>query len=644
MKTKKGYSFFIIILLLMQSIFSLQAQTTSGTDFWLTFGRNIQSPYTSVDLQICIVGGNAPTEVTIAFTDPGIPSVSFLLSPQEVYIHNLTPTQKQAVYNTVQGKTNKSIHITTKFNHPVTAYALNQFEYSTDATNILPVTALGVDYYYISYLPSSLGRDTYAVVATEDNTQVWHNGGAPIETLNTGEVYYMVAAAGFTDMTGAHITANHPIALFAVNPAAAIPMGCMAVDNLFQQLAPIRTWGKIFFVPVSHLGKDIVRIVASEDQTTISQTGGVMLFPIGGQTGYTIDAGQFIELMVSLTNNGCSIQADKPIGVCTYLTGAAYNGLGTSDPAQAWLPAIEQKAPNALIAPFIPVGASALNQHRAIVITSTNTKTNTMVSIGGASATPLTGGNWMDNSIGMSFYNMPLTNPDASYYFTNNAGLIVMCYGVGPNESYYYLAGSSMHDLDAAFYANDVHYQDLKESPFCENEVEFLAEIEGELHADPGHLKWYIDGIEEISERDHLTWSKTFSTGEYEIRMWCRFDNNDTISKTGFLAIQNCNLTTAFYANNVHYENLPDTTFCAKDVYFRAEIEGALHEDTGSLKWYIDGIEYEPARDRLEWSKPFETGVYAIEMWVRFANDKTATILSTLKMDVFWVKIRNIKY
>ena len=47
------------------------------------------------------------------------------------------------------------------------------------------------------------------------------------------------------------------------------------------------------------------------------------------------------------------------------------------------------------------------------------------------------------------------------------------------------------------------------------------------------------------------------------------------------------------------------------------------------------GKQHEPARGLLEWSKDFETGVYPIEMWVRFANGETATIPSTLKMEVY---------
>jgi hypothetical protein len=104
-----------------------------------------------------------------------------------------------------------------------------------------------------------------------------------------------------------------------------------------------------------------------------------------------------------------------------------------------------------------------------------------------------------------------------------------------------------------------------------------------------------------------------------------------------------CTLT-EFYVNDISYENLPNTTICTKDsVNFRAEIE-ELNPNPGSLKWYIDGVEEETARDQLQWSKSLPTGIYEIEMWVRLQNNETASIISTLKVEVFWVKIKNIKY
>ena len=216
---KRKYYFIITLLLL--NIPSLQAQTTSGRDFWLTFGDNAGENYTNVKLQIRIVSGSNPTQGTIYFTDLET-SVPFSMGAHEVFTYILDNTQTLAVYNTTMGKNNKSIHITSS--QQVTVYAMNMSYFSSDATNILPITALDTVYYQISYLPIQMpGQthfDAYAIIATEDHTEIFHDG-APITTLHKGQVYYRTALQD--DMTGAHITANKPVALFAMNPLARIP-------------------------------------------------------------------------------------------------------------------------------------------------------------------------------------------------------------------------------------------------------------------------------------------------------------------------------------------------------------------------------------------------------------------------------------
>ena len=52
---------FYLTIALLLSISSIKAQDTNGTDFWLTFGRNVYLTSNDVDLQIRIVGGNQPT-------------------------------------------------------------------------------------------------------------------------------------------------------------------------------------------------------------------------------------------------------------------------------------------------------------------------------------------------------------------------------------------------------------------------------------------------------------------------------------------------------------------------------------------------------------------------------------------------------
>jgi len=420
-----------------------------------------------------------------------------------------------------------------------------------------------------------------------------------------------------------------------------------------QQFPPVITWGNTFFVPVTVLEQEIVRIVATQNDTKITQIGGAIRIGVpGAQNSLNLQAGQFVELDINLANKGCYIQSDKPVGVCSYMINSILTPSGFfPTPSQTWVPGNKQMVSKALIAPFIPQYYQMI-KHYALIVTPTATKNNTKVSIGDALPTDLSGGTWHDNyTAGMSFYSVPLTDNTSSYIFSNSNGMIILGYGTGYGTvggyatvtSYYYLAYSAMRDLNAAFYANNVHFQDLKDTTFCVGNVSFRAELDN-MSVAMDTIKWFVNGEIEILPFDQLQWSKTFAVGAYEISMWVRFANDTIISKTGNLIIESCGNNAAFYVNNVHYQDLQNTTICTKDVVnFRAEIEG-INSNSGSLKWYIDGEEEVSARDSLEWSKSLTTGEYEIKMEVLFESGEPATLVETLKVEVFWIKMKNVRY
>jgi len=100
-----------------------------------------------------------------------------------------------------------------------------------------------------------------------------------------------------------------------------------------------------------------------------------------------------------------------------------------------------------------------------------------------------------------------------------------------------------------------------------------------------------------------------------------------------------CNIAAEFYMNDVHY--LTDTTFCNKNVNFRAEIEGLHPTASDSIMWYIDNV-FETSE--TTWSKPFEIGTYEIKLVVHYNNDTYETLTGTLKIKALWIKIRNMRY
>jgi hypothetical protein len=227
----------VIILLGIIHVPVFSQVTTMGTDFWLAFGKNRNKTALEVNLQIRVVATKA-TKVTYTFTYTGSQETREIAAG-EVNTFVLSPAQRALVYQPSQGggtssafSSKLSLHI--ESTEPVSVFALNQSQCWTDATNLLPVNALGKDYYHISYAPSlyedvstNSKYDGYTIVATEDNTTVSANGTVLNTTpLAKGHVFHVYEYN--TDMTGAHITANYPIVLFSSNVCAQVPIGINA--------------------------------------------------------------------------------------------------------------------------------------------------------------------------------------------------------------------------------------------------------------------------------------------------------------------------------------------------------------------------------------------------------------------------------
>jgi len=121
---KNRFVIFLTILSLLCSA-SLQAQVnygSRGTDFWLTFGQNLNHGAMYIHLQIRFVAGDQETKVTLRFTDPA-PTRTFTLAAGEAFTHSFTTFEKNALYRTATGVSNGSVRITS--DHPIMAYAFS---------------------------------------------------------------------------------------------------------------------------------------------------------------------------------------------------------------------------------------------------------------------------------------------------------------------------------------------------------------------------------------------------------------------------------------------------------------------------------------------------------------------------------------
>jgi len=439
---------FLTLSFIALNICLLSAQNTKGRDFWVTFGENGGGNNTtsSIALQIRIVTKNA-ANVNLLFTDNTSLNRVVAVPANSIQTITLNYQEKLAVHCRTSGITNKSLHITS--DEDILVYAATFGAFSSETYNIHPVHLFGNNYFQINYTQQSVhnGGEGYMIIATQNNTNVFENGTS-VATLNTGQVY--TSYINGRDRTGYNIISDKPIAYFAANTCAEIPIGSTTgCDCLYEQLFTTQFFGNDFFVPVSSTGADRVRIVATQNNTNIIQTGGII---ISGTTN--LNAGQFLELEINQANRGCYITTDKPVEVALYLKSAISTN-ANGDPSIVVVPPISQTEKNIKISPFVAAGTSTLTTHFALIATPTNTKNSTSVSINGGASVALSGGSWSDNvSAGYSYYNMPLANDYTIYEFSNDNGILVWGYGLGVRESYSYLA-SSIENEDVEIYFPD---------------------------------------------------------------------------------------------------------------------------------------------------------------------------------------------
>jgi hypothetical protein len=347
-------------------------------------------------------------------------------------------------------------------NNPVSGYAMTQANMTTDASSILEERELGTDYWqigyksYAHYVEAGAEYDPksgYIIVATQSGTDISVNGTLVKEGLGLGDVYCRYMFAG--DLTGEHITTTKPVAFFSMTTFAQIPISSNFNDVLFEQIPPTNQWGRYFIIPMaSHvpgdtttllLKKQHVRVLATQNETSLTVSGmSEIVYNVGSQTSYNnLSAGEFVEF--ELTNpNGAFISSNNPVGVCAYLTGAA-NNRGMGDPAQVWIPPIAQRDPARLVSAFIPHAATYLTYHYVVIVTPTATKSQTSIDGGNIGSA-----DWIDvNNSGYSFCLYPVS--DAAYNIANPEGVIVYGLGLGPEESYYYIAGSGHKNISDLF-------------------------------------------------------------------------------------------------------------------------------------------------------------------------------------------------
>ena len=497
-------SLFLVILFAGISNAVWGQASTQGKEFWVSSSlvcspdKATPTPYIAISAEkactVNITGGlnnaiNITQQVaagswsefgngTTSQTDPTKGMVKVPMDASKWYPTNMSNANN---VSTLAGQKNMyGLHITATEN--ISVYVILSSLHSMDASNILPITALGSEYYLQDYwskvksdFADAVGLST--ILGTEDNTTIdiipngdtfdGHLSGQLYTiTLNQGETYYLVTKNG-ERLAGTHITARNgkKIALYCGVPITNIPTGIAARDCLFEQPMPVEYWGTQFIATRSlEKNGNLIGITATQRGTEIKVDGYTQTFINEGETYYIMlqSAGDPngnkpgespIDLVV--TADAAYIETSCPCAVYNYDTGNSYKGKttdeivgGKGDPSSVWVSPIQQKI-NKIT--FGTCYTDKTKDHFLNVVTETATCQNTkLIALYGATQldkTSLLVWTPVPGNPTYSYARAQIGNEASKNYsvfrLENSKGFTATVYGNGEDESYAYSAGSA---------------------------------------------------------------------------------------------------------------------------------------------------------------------------------------------------------
>ncbi|NVK82841.1 MAG: IgGFc-binding protein, partial [Cytophagia bacterium] len=457
-------------LLLLAMLFTSQAfaqVTTEGREFWLGFMENSEP-----DIQLEIyLSANQQANVEI-------------VAPRGTFRRTVTVPAGSARFVSVpaneympieEGKFNMGLKINSDV--PISVYALNKRRFSADATVVLPTTALGKEYFVTAHAepPNDIiegSRESeLLILAVQDDTEIeviptvrTVGGRLPnvpfTITLDAGETYLLKSQSLSGDLSGSYvrsISTNSDdcknIAVFGGNVFTNVG-GCGAArDHLLEQMFPISTWGKNFlYVPYeTRQGGDYVKIIASEDNTTIN---------ISGMNPIPMNRGQVYR--IKALDGVRNVSADKPISFAQFSRSQECDGVN-SDPFFILVSPLEQRIRKVTFNAFT---GSEIDTYFLTLITEAGKSDEVYLDGSNVSRQFRTLG-------GASYASMQIT--EGNHTIDAPEGVIAFVYGYGNLESYGYSAGVALENLNLKIQGDDEYISIIQDEACLNADIVFTA-------------------------------------------------------------------------------------------------------------------------------------------------------------------------
>ncbi len=457
----------ILFFLLCQSVLFLPAQDFSnkGKDFWLAYTGHIDGTASRMALYIT---GEANTTGNVFFTNGS--SIPFTITAGQTTVVQVYPGL-YPVYNGTSDVINAT-GIRVSSQKPVVVYAHILNSARSGASLILPAKSLGKRYKIAAYdqinNAFNSARSEFAIVATQPQTIVEitpaendiNNSrirGVPFRlTLNKGEVYQYQS---LKDLTGSEVRSVasgnipcKPIAVFSgstwnafdcVNPSGG--------DNLYQQLFPVTSWGRQFVTApfVNRQPYDVIRVVVDDTLTSVRVNGTLL-------SSALLQKKSYYEIKDALPK---VIAADKPVMVVQYMVSQSCDPRNVvapgspipypADPEMTILNPIEQSLSKITVLSarkdLTPPNTN-IEQHYVNIIIKDSYKNSLRIDgqppAGVFNSIPNSGYSYLQENITAS------TAANPTHTIIADSGFSAIAYGYGEVESYGYLAGADIKDLN----------------------------------------------------------------------------------------------------------------------------------------------------------------------------------------------------
>lgn len=490
--------------------------STSGRDFWVMFLQN----YSINDGLSLVATGPVGAQVRVRNQRLGLNQMK-IIGSSGVVSFDISATYG---YSQANGQV-QDFGLLVTSTRDISLYASNFGSATFDIATILPTSTLGIEYMVQTWPNGAAGGAEVGFVATDDSTELTmtlpcatsapsHSAGTTItQMLMRGQTFQMSAQAG-QSFSGMVVTSNsRPFAMFVGHNCANVPTtNCSACDHVYEQMLPRNNWGRTFvLIPTAvRTGGDVVIVTSSENNNTINYDGTVVA---------TLQAGQTHELNMP-SGAAHQLNTSKPSMVQLMLKGAGCGGQ-PGDPAAVTVPPVEQGLKKVT---FQALNTDRTTAHYVNIVTRTHQVRGMSID-----------NNPIDNAFtalnnGYSYAQLSVS--PGNHTLRNSVGsFVAWFYGLGEYESYAYIAGMALRNLNNQLLVNGVDERTISDSlTACVGDTVVFEVVS---HDTTARAEWWDNGVWLTNNQKRIT--QVFdSAGRHDVLAvvlsWC-----DTLSATVYV-------------------------------------------------------------------------------------------------------------